>query len=85
MTTVALGGRSLRMSIALEAALRLNGEILHAPAGAEEAVMTSVEAGRYCDLNAVASRIWELLETSKTMVQLCEGSRSRRWPASAKC
>jgi hypothetical protein len=59
------------MSIALETTLSRNGDILHAPVGTEEAVMMSVTAGRYYGLNAVASRIWELLETPKTIAQLC--------------
>ena len=41
------------------------------PSGTEEAVMMSITAGRYYGLNAVASRIWELLETPKTIAQLC--------------
>jgi hypothetical protein len=59
------------MSIALETMLSRNGDILHAAVGTEEAVMMSVSAGRYYGLNAVASRIWELLETPKTIAQLC--------------
>ena len=46
-------------------------DILHAPVGSEEAVMMNVTAGRYYGLNAVASRIWELLETPKTIAELC--------------
>jgi hypothetical protein len=59
------------MPITLETALTRSGGILYAPVGTEEAVMMSVEAGRYYGLNAVASRIWELLETPKTIAQLC--------------
>jgi hypothetical protein len=59
------------MSIALDTTLNRNGDILYAPTGTEEAVMMSVNAGRYYGLNAVASRIWELLETPKTTIQLC--------------
>jgi Coenzyme PQQ synthesis protein D (PqqD) len=60
------------MSITLETKLIRGGDILHAPVGMDEAVMMSVEAGRYYGLNAVASRIWDLLETPKTIAQLCE-------------
>jgi hypothetical protein len=63
------------MSITLETKLSRNGEILHAPVGAEEAVMMSIQAGRYYGLNAVASRIWDLLETPQTVAQLCGGIR----------
>jgi hypothetical protein len=59
------------MSIGLDTTLSRNGDILYAPTGTEEAVMMSVTAGRYYGLNAVACRIWELLETPKTMTQLC--------------
>jgi hypothetical protein len=59
------------MSITLETTLSRNADILHAPVGTEETVMMSVEGGRYYGLNAVASRIWELLETPMTVAQLC--------------
>lgn len=50
--------------------IRRNGDLLHAPVGTEETVMMSVEAGKYYGFNAVASRIWELLESPKTVAQL---------------
>lgn len=59
------------MSNAPEAMLRRNGNILYAPVGSEEAVMLSVDAGKYYGLNAVAARIWELLETPQTVAQIC--------------
>ena len=59
------------MSIGLNTALSRNSDILYAPVGSEEMVMMSVTAGRYYGLNAVASRVWELLETPKTIAQLC--------------
>ncbi len=59
------------MSITPETKLIRNGDILHAPVGTEETLMMSVKAGRYYGLDAVASRIWELLETPKTVAQLC--------------
>jgi hypothetical protein len=59
------------MSIGLDTTLSRHDDTLYAPVGGEEAVMLSVEAGRYYGLNAVAKRIWELLETPKTIVQLC--------------
>ena len=33
--------------------------------------MMSIEAGRYYGVNAVGARIWELLESPKTIEQLC--------------
>jgi hypothetical protein len=47
-----------------------NDAILHAPVGTEETVMMSADAGKYYGLNAVASRVWELLESPKTVAQL---------------
>jgi len=59
------------MSATLETVLRRNEEILHAPVGTEEAVMMSVDAGKYYGVNAVGARVWELLETPRTISQLC--------------
>jgi hypothetical protein len=59
------------MAITPQTKLIRNGDILYAPVGAEEAVMMSIEAGRYFGLNAVGARIWELLDTPKTVAELC--------------
>jgi hypothetical protein len=59
------------MSLGLDTVLRRNGEILHAAVSTEEAVMMSVAAGKYYGVNAVGARIWDLLETPKTIAQLC--------------
>jgi hypothetical protein len=59
------------MTIGLDTTLNRNGDILHAQVGTEEAVMMSIEAGRYYGLNAVARRVWELLEDPQTIAQLC--------------
>ena len=50
--------------------LRRNGEIIHAAVGADEAVMLSIQAGRYYSVNAVGRRVWELLEAPKTVTEL---------------
>jgi hypothetical protein len=63
-----LGGM---MSITLDTTLSRTGEILYAPVGTEEAVMMSVVAGRYYGLNAVGTRIWDLLERPMTIAELC--------------
>lgn len=55
----------------LNRTLGRNPEILHASVGTAEAVMMSIEAGRYYGVNAVGARIWELLESPKTIEQLC--------------
>ena len=59
------------MSVGLDTTLNRNDDLLHASVGAEECVMMSIEAGSYYGLNAVGSRIWELLESPKTVGQLC--------------
>jgi hypothetical protein len=59
------------MPLTPESRLVRSEDILHAPLGADEAVMMSVEAGRYYSLNAVGSRVWELLETPKSVGELC--------------
>lgn len=59
------------MSIGRDTLLSRNTDILHAPVGTEEAVMMSIDAGRYYGVNAVGARIWELLETPRTIAQLC--------------
>jgi hypothetical protein len=37
----------------------------------EEIVMVNVNLGNYYSLNEVASRIWELLETEKSIDEIC--------------
>jgi hypothetical protein len=65
------------MTIAVDTVLRPNKEMLHAAVGAEEAVMMSIASGNYYGLNAVAARIWQLLEkrpmtVAELCAQLCE-------------
>lgn len=37
----------------------------------EEMVMVDIDKGNYFAFNAVATRIWELLETPRSMEELC--------------
>lgn len=60
------------MTIDLKSVLSRSDEILYAPVGEDEAVMMSVSAGKYFGLNAVGVRIWELLDTPKSVEQLCD-------------
>jgi hypothetical protein len=62
---------ALPILITLETTVSRAGETLYARAGTDEAVMMSVAAGRYYGLNAVALRIWELLERPMTIAWLC--------------
>lgn len=65
-------GKCARHAITSEAPLRRAADLLCAAVGSEEIVMLSVAAGRYYSLNAAASRIWELLESPKTVGQLSQ-------------
>lgn len=38
----------------------------------DEAVIMSIESGNYHLINETGRRIWELLETPKTVAQLCD-------------
>jgi Coenzyme PQQ synthesis protein D (PqqD) len=59
------------MAITLDTTLSRNGDIFYASVDPDQAVMLNVAAGEYYGLNAVAARIWELLDHPKTLVQLC--------------
>jgi hypothetical protein len=59
------------MPITLDTTLSRNGDILYSAVGSDDAVMLSVTAGKYFGLNAVAARIWELLERPMTVTELC--------------
>jgi hypothetical protein len=59
------------MAIVLDTRLSRNGDILYASVDTEEAVMLSIDAGKYYGLNSVAARIWELLEQPATVAELC--------------
>jgi hypothetical protein len=63
--------RGTTMSIGLDTTLSRNGEILYSRVGTEEAVMMSVAAGRYYGLDAVGMWIWELLESPRTIAEVC--------------
>ena len=57
--------------IGLDTTVRRNADILHAAVDSDQAVMVSIDAGHYYGVNAVGARIWELLETPRTVEQLC--------------
>jgi Coenzyme PQQ synthesis protein D (PqqD) len=63
------GGTSV--AITLDTTLRRNDDMLYAAVDTEQAVMLDVGAGKYYGLNAVAMRIWELLEHPMTLALLC--------------
>jgi hypothetical protein len=50
-----------------------SGETIHAPVSDDEAVLMSIDLGRYFGLNAVGIRVWELLvERPRTIASLSE-------------
>jgi Coenzyme PQQ synthesis protein D (PqqD) len=59
------------MAVSLDTLVSRNGDVLYAPVNTDEAVMLSIDAGKYYGLNAVAARIWEMLEQPMTLAQVC--------------
>lgn len=49
-----------------------NPAILAASLGADELALLDAARGKYFGLNSPGMRIWELLETPKTLGELCE-------------
>ena len=58
------------MAATLETMLTRNDDVFYAPLDTEEAVILNVAAGKYYGLNALAARIWDLLEHPMTLAQL---------------
>lgn len=58
------------MTITADTRLTRTSDGLYTTVGADEGVMLSVERGAYYGLNAVACRIYELLETAMTVGEL---------------
>jgi hypothetical protein len=50
---------------------RLPG-VLSAKLGEDELALLGASQGKYYGLNATATRIWELLETPRTLRELCD-------------
>ena len=59
------------MGVARSIYLIRSDDIIFAQIGVADSVMLSIESGKYYGLNAVASRVWELLETPQPLSQLC--------------
>jgi hypothetical protein len=57
--------------IAPKSILKRKPDIFFATAGTEESVMLDVNTGRYHALNAVASRVWEMLEVPRSISEIC--------------
>jgi len=48
-------------------------------------VLLDVERGKYLHFNATAMRIWEMLETPKTVAELCAAMQERFDVAPDRC
>jgi Coenzyme PQQ synthesis protein D (PqqD) len=59
------------MLVGLDTIVARNSEISCASIGPSETAMMNVKVGECYSLNAVGSRIWELMEMPKTMAELC--------------
>ncbi|GAB2552027.1 PqqD family protein [Spirosoma aerophilum] len=51
----------------------------------DEIVMVDIEKGSYFALNAVATRIWELLQEAHTMESLCEKLQAEYEVSAEQC
>ena len=59
------------LGIVLQTELRRGADILCAPVDADNFVMMSVAHGLYYGLDAVGGRIWQLLDTPRTVGDIC--------------
>jgi hypothetical protein len=59
------------LGIILQTELRRGDDILYASINADSVVMMSVPRGLYYGLDAVGGRIWELLDTPRTVGEIC--------------
>ena len=64
--------------------LRRNDGMIGAPVEGGYVVL-DVEAGKYLHLNATALRVWEMLETPMTVVDLCAALQDRFDVAPDRC
>jgi hypothetical protein len=64
------------MSIKLTDIVNRNDELVFAQMG-DEVVMMSQDQGEYFGLNVVASAVWDLVETPRSVSELCEGLQGK--------
>jgi hypothetical protein len=60
-------------------------EIVSAMLGAEEAALLSASRGKYYGLNSTASRIWELLESPRSIDELIEALQAEYEVGAEEC
>ena len=59
------------MALTRETMLVRNGDFLYGSVGADEALVMNIVDDSYFGFNAVAKRIWEMLDSPKTVAALC--------------
>ena len=59
-----------------DAPIRRNEDMIGAPVEGGY-VLLDVEQGKYLHFNATAMRVWEMLETPKTLAELCAALQAR--------
>jgi hypothetical protein len=59
------------LEVTLQTELRRGDEILGARVDVDNTVLLSVAVGLYFGLDAVGGRIWELLDTPRTVGEIC--------------
>ncbi len=67
-----------------DAPIRRNEDMIGAPIEGGY-VLLDVEQGKYLHLNATAMRVWEMLETPMTVVDLCAALQDRFDVAPDRC
>jgi len=60
----------------LGATLTRSREVLYEAIDAKDGVMMSIANGKFYGANSVAGRIWQLLETPRTVADLCAALRT---------
>ena len=60
------------MTLTTDTVIKRNPEIVHADMD-DEIVMMSIEKGEYFGIDAIGSRIWEMLEGEKSIGEICAG------------
>jgi len=59
------------MSLRSDSLIRRSDDVIYAAIGEERGILLNLETDCYHAVNAVATRLWELLETPQTMGALC--------------
>lgn len=71
-------------TITMEAHIRRNQEILFADM-AGDTVMMGIEQGEYYGLNAIGTRIWQLLDHDRSVQEICTILRSEYDVSDPQC